>query len=135
METVTADRWLYATLTGDVTLMGLVTGVYTWPVPPTALLPYVLYQEQTATDVQPLGGSRIMVNGLWLVRVVADAYNWTSMEPIANRIDVLLQGKGGSVAQGNVWACVRERPFRMIEETSQRGQYRHLGGVYRLFVK
>ncbi|MGL4651570.1 MAG: hypothetical protein ACRC1H_19340, partial [Caldilineaceae bacterium] len=58
----------------------------------------------------------------------------------ADRIDALLQGSAGSVAAasplpaGNVWACVRETPFRLVEETAT-AQYRHLGGVYRLYVK
>lgn len=136
METLTADRWLYTTLAGDATLGGLVTGVYSWPVPPSAALPYVLFQEQSALDVTALGPHRLWVNGLWLVRVVAEARGWGgSLETAANRIDALLQAASGAVASpaGVVWACWRVQPFRLVE-TVQSRDFRHLGGIYRVYV-
>lgn len=138
METLTADRWLYATLSGDATLMALVTGVYTWPVPEGAALPYVLFQEQSARDLTALGPHRVWVDGLWLVRAVAEARSWGgNLETAANRIDALLQAASGAVVAplppGNVWACVRVQPFRLTE-TAQSRSIKHLGGIFRLYV-
>lgn len=136
METITADRWIYSLLHNDATLAALVTGVYTWPAPETGVLPYVLFQEQAATDLRQIGPARVWVNGLWLVRVVAEARGWGgAIETAANRVDALLHGAAGSVAgSGTVWGCVREQPFRLVEP-GQGGRIRHLGGIYRIFVK
>lgn len=134
MEVVTVDRWLYARLTGDATLMALVTGVYSLPAPATAVLPFVLMQEQASSDIRGVGPARIGITGTWLVRGVAETTAWTgTLETIANRIDYLLQAASGTATGGVVWACVRERPFRLIENV-QSGQYRHAGGLYTIWA-
>jgi hypothetical protein len=135
VETVTADRWITARLRNDATLMGLVTKVHQWPVPANAVLPYVLFQEQSAVDLEVLGGERVWVDGLWLVRAVAETRDWGgALEQAANRIDALLHKAAGPATGGNVWACRRVRPFRLTEDRES-GQFRHLGGLYRLYVK
>lgn len=136
METISADRWIVARLKNDATLMGLVTNVYQWPVPPEATLPYVLFQEQTPVDIRPTGKYRIGVRAQYLIRVVAEATGWGgALEQAAERLDALLDAQAGPAPDGgHVWACVREYPFRLVEPT-ERGQYRHLGGLYRLYVQ
>lgn len=134
-EVVTADKWLVQTLKTDATLMGLVTNVYTHPVQPGAQLPYVLLTEQSVGDLMALGAHRVWVNGLWVVRAIFESSSWAgNLEIAANRIDAVLHAKSGSVTGGNVWACVREQPFRLAEDNSGQS-IRHLGGIYRLLVK
>jgi hypothetical protein len=135
VETLTVDRWLYQTLTGDTTLMALVTDVHTWPVPQGAALPYVLFQEQAARDVQGMGAERLWATGSWLVRVVSESASWGGdLEAAAKRIDTLLQAQGGTVSGGTVFVCVREHPFRLVESAQSR-QFRHLGGIYRIMAR
>lgn len=134
-EVVTAEKWLVQTLKADGTLMGLVTNVYTYPIPPGTDRPYVLISEQASNDLMSLGVNRVWVNGLWVVRAVFDAAGWTgNLESAANRIDTVLHGKEGVVSGGNIWACYREQPFRLIENNGGQ-QIRHLGGLYRILVK
>ena len=134
-EIVTAETWLYTKLHGDATLLALVPGgVYTWPVPTTVTGAYVLYQMQSGVDIRGVGPSRLGVNGLWLVRVVAETLSFGgNLLTAADRIDVLLQAASGTVTAGVVWACVREEPFQLVETKDGR-QWRHLGGQYRVFV-
>ena len=40
----------------------------------------------------------------------------------------------GTPTRGTVIACVREQPFALVESLDT-GQYRHLGGIYRLWAK
>lgn len=135
METVTVDRWLYSVLHSDATLMGLATDVHGWPVPPNAVLPYVLFQEQTSRDEQGMGPTRLWVRGLWIVRAVFETRDWGgNLEAAANRIDALLHAQGGTVSSGQVFVCVREGPFRLIENVQSR-QFRHLGGYYRCIAR
>jgi len=136
VETFTADKWLYATLTGDTTLMALVTGVHTWPVLQDTPLPYVLFQEQSARDMQGMGPARIWVTGTWLVRIVAETRSWGgTLETTANRLDTLIQAASGTVTGGGrVFVCVREAPFRLVE-TVQSREFRHMGGIYRIMAR
>lgn len=135
-EIVTAETWLYTKLHGDSTLLALCTGgVFTWPVPATYSQPYVLYQMQSGMDIRGNGPTRIGVNGLWLVRAVFEALTYTgNLLSAANRIDVLLHAASGTATGGVVWACVREQPFQLVEVADGR-QFRHLGGLYRLWVQ
>ncbi|MBP8291937.1 MAG: hypothetical protein KAX65_04140 [Caldilineaceae bacterium] len=135
-EIVTAETWLYTKLHGDATLLALVPGgVYTWPVPATYSGQYVLYQMQSGVDIRGVGPSRLGVNGLWLVRVVAEALSFGgNLQTAANRLDVLLQAASGTATGGTVWSCVREQPFQLVELANGR-QFRHLGGIYRLWVQ
>lgn len=134
-EIFTAETWLYTKLHGDSTLLGLCPGgIHTWPVPTTFAGRYVLYQNQSAVDVRGMGPARIGVNGLWLVRVVDEALSFGgSLQTAADRLDVLLQAASGAVTGGNIWACVREEPFQLVELADGR-QYRHLGGIFRIFL-
>lgn len=135
-EIVTAERWLYGKLKNDATLTGLASGgVYTWPVPAGITLPYVLYQNQTGTDIRGTGATRIGVNGLWIVRAIAETYSFGgNLQSAADRIDALLHGKASAVTGGVVWACVRTEPFQLVEMADGR-QFRHLGGIYRIYVQ
>lgn len=135
-ETVTAETWLYTKLHGDSTLLASVPGgVHTWPAPANASGAYVLYQMQSGVDIRGVGPTRIGVSGLWLVRVVAETQSYTgNLLTAANRIDVLLHAASGTATGGTVWACVREQPFQ-LPETKDGRQWRHLGGIYRLWVQ
>ena len=138
-ETFTADSWLYAVLSGDATLAGLATGgIYAHFNPATSpTFPFVLYQLQApGMDTRGVGPARVMTQALYLVRGVAQANSFGgSLKSIADRIDVLLQAASGTAAGGLVLSCVREQPFALPETGPGGLQYRHLGGIYRLFVK
>lgn len=137
-ETFTADTWLYTVLS-DVTLAGYATGgIYAHVNPNTTpTFPFVLFQLQApGADVRGVGPARVMAQALYLVRGVAQANSFGgTLKSIADRIDVLLQAASGTVSGGVVVSCVREQPFALPETGPGGLQYRHLGGIYRLFVK
>lgn len=131
-----ADGWLYSVLSGDATLAGLVsTRVYGHIAPQEAAFPLVLFALQSSSDVQILGPNRIMTNMHYVVRGVTEGGSFGgTLKTMAERIDAVLQAASGTVAAGQVFACVREQPFALVE-TVQGKQYRHLGGVYRLAAR
>lgn len=134
-EVVTAERWLVQVLKADTSLMALTPRVYTMPTPQGAQVPLVLIGEVSASDLMAIGARRIWTNGLWTVRAVFESASWAgNLEAAANRIDAVLHAASGAPTGGNVWACVRERPFRLVENNGGQ-QLRHLGGIYRIFVK
>lgn len=134
METITVDTWLTSVLKADTTLMALVPNVYSFP-GTNLTYPSVVFQEQSVVDVRGVGPSRIMIDGLWLVRGIVETTTFLGLsESIANRIDFLLQAKKGTIPSGSIWGCARVRPFRLVETVLSR-QYRHLGGIYRIYAK
>lgn len=138
VETVAADQWLFGALSGDASLSALVGGrVYGHVAPQGAQMPFVLFQQQAAgADVRGVGPARIMANLLYVVRIVAESSSFGgSVQTAAGRIDAVLQAASGTVLAGTVLACVRERPFAMTETDEDGRQYRHLGGIYRMFVQ
>ena len=135
-ETLVAESWLYTVLAADTALAAVVgTRIYGYLAPPTATMPYVVYQQQAGHDVRGTGPTRIMADMLYVVRGIAETNSFTgNLETIANRIDAVLQAASGTNVRGVVVACVREQPFSLVESTSE-GQFRHLGGIYRLWAK
>lgn len=134
-ESLVAEQWLYTKLTGDSTLNTAVGGrIYAYVAPQGAALPCVVYQQQAARDVAGVGPARIMSNMVYLIKVIGQTRSFGDLETVANRIDAVLQAASGSNSRGNVWACVRDSPFAMVENT-EAGEYRHLGGIYRIFAK
>lgn len=135
MESSVIARWLYETLHGDVTLMGMVNGVYEQPAPLTSQYPMVIFSQQYETDVVT-GDShnRIMSDQSWLVRAIVEAPSYASAIDMAARIDALLEGSSGSPTGGLVIKCVRTNGFRGPEVNNGK-EYRHLGGIYRLLAQ
>lgn len=130
MELVAGDRWIFSVLNTDETLKSMISGVFSFPAPKTAGFPYVIFQDVTSTDLRGVGPIRIGLSGEWLIRAVGESNTYGgTLESIADRVDSLLQAASGS----QVWSCVRLRPFRLVETSTER-QVRHLGGFYRLWV-
>lgn len=134
-ETLVVEEWLYTVLSGDAVLSAAVGGrIYGYVAPTGAALPYVIYQQQAGRDIAGVGPARIMSTFSYIVKCVAKGNSFAGIEVAANRIDAVLQAASGSNVRGTVIACVREAPFALVESTDT-GQYRHLGGSYRLWAQ
>lgn len=135
IEVLRVDQWLYATLTGDATLVGAVgTRCYGDVAPQGAAFPYLIFNLMDGTDVMGIGTARIMVNAIYQIKVIGQVPSYALLKPIADRVDAVLQGATGSVVDGVILACTREQPIRYVEIAGET-QYRHLGGLYRVFVQ
>lgn len=133
IELARVDQWLTDTLTGDATLTGLVGGrIYNVLPPLGATYPFVVFNWQGGNDVIGVGTARIMINGLYQIKVIGQAHS--GMAPIvaiADRVDTLLQGAAGSVVDGAILACLREQPISYVDTVAGE-HFRHLGGLYRV---
>lgn len=136
-ETTRVDVWLQTVLAADATLTGLVGDqVFSELAPQDASFPRVVHQHQGSVDVRTATSSgRIMLSGLWLVRGIAATEDFRSLQAIADRVDVLLERASGSADGGLVFSCTRESPFRLLEPADGGIQYRHLGGLYRIYAQ
>lgn len=137
-ETTRVDQWLRTTLAADATLTSLVsTRIYSERAPQSATFPFVLFQFQGGSDVMGAGATRIMLDGVWVVRgvVKGNSFNQDSLKSIADRIDILLHRSSGGVADGTtVFTSTREAPFRLAEDRDG-VSYRHLGGRFRILAQ
>ena len=133
-----ADRWIYGALAADTALVAVVGArIYVdlapQTTPPTAT-PYVVWQMQSATDLMVIGGIRVWSNAVYLVRGVDKSLTWGgNSKTMADRIDAALHRASGTNVDGQVYACVREQAWRMME-VSDGVVYRHSGGIYRLYA-
>lgn len=135
LEILRVDQWLYTLLAGDAALRNWVGDrVYAYIAPPDAAFPFIVFSHQAGYDVRGVGPARIMTSLVYQVKVVGRGTSFAPFKAIADRIDQILQGASGSVVDGFILMCVRERPIAYVE-TEKGAQYCHLGGLYRIFAR
>lgn len=135
IETVRlAEEWLYSTLKNDATLSGLVSGRVIGGVGNvgTLTLPAAAWDFVASRDITSQDGL-IVIDTITQYDVVGVGVgaSWSTLTPIAERIQVLINGKAHTFAGGESLTCVRERIVQRIEEVAG-VQYRYLGGTYRI---
>lgn len=136
-ETARSRAFIWGLLSSDPTLNPLIGAgqaarVYNGVAPAGTNPPYVIMQLLSGgTDLMAVGAIRIWSDALWLIKVVVKGTSSGPIEPIVNRIDALLHAASGTVTNGVIWECVRERPFEL--PTVEDGvSYLQLGGEYRI---
>lgn len=138
-----ADQWLYETLAADDALAALVGDpkrIFADQADPGTTGLTVIFGVLSPDDVlTATGGERVMVDALYLVKAVAsqdDAEDWLGvLRDAARRIDAVLHKAAGTAAGGFVFSCIRQRPFRLVENDEAGVQHRHRGGEYRLLIQ
>lgn len=132
-EIVRAQEWLRATLNTAPAVSG--GRIFPDVAPQGAEPPYTVFQYQGGGDLMESGAARVWSSLLFLVRVI-DKTNTigAALRTAADEIDARLHDKSGTTADGRVVSCVRTEPFQLAE-VDQGVQYRHLGGIYRLYVQ
>lgn len=140
-ESARIRSWLFQTITTDGPLLALTPTIgerlYNGVAPAAAAYPFGVMQLLSGgNDLLGVGGVRIWADTLWLIKVVQKSKNASvpatgSIEPIVNRIDALLHAKSGTVTNGVIWECVRERPFELPTVENGVG-YVQLGAEWRI---
>ena len=139
-EIVDLETWYYATLHADNGAGGvdtLVAGrIFTDEAPAGAAYPMVVLSAQApGIDVVSIGPYRVMVNTLYWIRVVGKGASKKALEPIADRIDLLLQAAGGTSGSFRVLMVNREQQPALPPATVDGIRYVQLGGLYRAYIQ
>lgn len=136
-EDLHTAEWIVATIEGDATIMGDISGAYFGVIPSDVDLPAVRFHVQAPQDVRGVGtpAQRIMTRLDWLIAVVTEGRGLAQLVPIADRLDTLFDNVNGETATLQVLSCVRLEPFSMPEEEDTPVGYRHAGGLYRTIVQ
>lgn len=135
---MTAERWLYAKLSGDTGSGGIVplvsTRIYNGAAAQGAAYPLIVYQSLSGVDVQGVGSTFIMENEIFSVKAITQAQTYATVETIANRINYLLHLASGTASGGIVLACVRLYVDKM--ETIDAGmQYKTIIQRFRIYTQ
>lgn len=133
-------QWLKAKLSADSTITAAcadgANGIHWSKVTPKGHFPAVVFNFQGGSDIRGAGPLRIGVNGVWIVKAVVAGRDALLAQPLADRIDTLLQASSGSADGASIFACVRDAPFYMDEhDADTRQDYQHLGGRYRVLAQ
>lgn len=130
------DAWVVAQLSSTVGVTNLVgSRIYNQYAPTNADYPFIIFQQQTLRDVRGVGGVRIMVDSLYVVKGISQGNDFAQLGVLATAIDTALNiPPGGSVTGGYVMASVREEPFALTEVEDGK-QFRHMGGIYRIHAQ
>lgn len=135
-ETVLADKWIYAKITGDASSAAIVsTRVYADQAPENPTYPIIVYNYQAGFDTRGNGICRIQSNPLYQIKVVCRGAPSASVRTLVNRIDTLFQEAVAEVSESYVFSSRREMPLRYIEpERDSSHFFTHVGGLFRLVV-
>jgi hypothetical protein len=137
-EEVATQTWLQAYLAADATLGGLVNGVWIHSVPKTQPLPVVKIDRQDASDLYVIGLFRVWDDLLFLVRgavhwVGSGQQDWTGVQAIADRLDVLLHKHSETTQQYGVSVdCFREQSYIDEQPVADGSLILYCGGMYRI---
>ncbi len=136
-ETAQAYNWVGSTMAADSTLVAAATGgIYREYAPVDTVAPFVIVQQQVATDVLTVNGIRLFVSILLQIKMLGPSGiggNYAALVIGADRIDALFKsvrsvGLGGT---GGVLCCYREQSLAYSELIN--GQpWSHLGGLYHI---
>ena len=129
-ETPRAENWLFLTLAAAIPTVI----AYSTIAPEGVAQPFIVYSQQSPSDLMGVGPARIWASFLYLVKVSGQINSYLPLKATADAIDTALHGASGTVADGAILDCIRERPFSLVEVTNG-VEWRHLGGLYRLKVQ
>lgn len=121
---------LYAALTGDASLMALVSAVYHRRAPEATSGVWLVYAQEGATDSYTKGGRRI-VSATYMVKALAEGEDNTGAVAALDRVDAILTD--GAWYAG-LMVCRRSSRFE-YDEIDNGTPYQHVGGRWRVQVE
>ena len=137
-ESLLIDKWLYDTLSTNATIItdtvihqGSTFHIYEG-VAPASLnqARWVVWQMQSARDIRAVGGIRMLVECVYIVKVITTGSGY-SVKPLVDAIDTAMDRKQIVTGYVRIEECIRDGPFR-LNETRGDITYRQRGGVYRI---
>jgi hypothetical protein len=133
-----AAEWIYAALKANTTLCGVIGGtaaprIYHEIIPQSADLPSVVYQMMTSIDENAIGARGPTVQQ-WQVKGVAQGQTYNALRTVADQIDVALHRVHGTATTAGIVTASERIEEVMYGEASDGREYRHLGGIYRIYA-
>lgn len=134
MNAVSAAIW--SQLKGGTALTALLgggtagTAIYEDHAPASAIMPYVVFNQQASTWEQTMGASRL-VDVIYQVKAVSGSAYPQEASAIDTQIDALLHNATLTVTGYGVLACTRQSDIQYSEVAADQ-TFQHCGGLYRV---
>lgn len=131
------DRWVEARLEAhtdfNTAYAGLTDRIFDRYAPTGTPYPFIVYQDQSPVrDIRGVGTARVMVESLYIVKVIAQVKTYAPLRVVAHEIDqAMTVGESEAIADGVLITSIRQEGFGMVEVEDGK-QYRHLGGMFRI---
>ncbi len=130
-----AGSAIFVQLTGGTALTNLLhdgtAGVFEYLASDDAGLPYVIFQEQSATWDCSMGEQARLVSVVYLVKAVSGSAWPQEADAIDAQIDARLHDASLSAAGYGLLRCVRESDIK-YQEADGSQVFNHAGGLYRV---
>ena len=129
------DEWLYDVFSSNETVYNTVGGrIYGEMAPQGSSFPLVLFAFLGGAD-KVITFSARFTNAIYLIRAVGRGSSFDSIEPLADRLDILLGNavptNGVVVRDIRIASCNREQPHQRKDFTDGVATV-YLGGFYRI---
>lgn len=128
------DEWMYALFANNASINALVNGrIYGDMAPQGATYPLVLFAFLGGADKVLTFRSRF-TNAIYLVRAVGRGSSFNTIEPLADRLDIVLgtvPDNGTVVRDIRIASCTREQPHQRKDMENGVATV-YLGGFYRV---
>lgn len=134
-DTSAVDAAVLAALSGDATLLALMTDGVFWDVAPNGLTKFVIVSQVAHEDENAFSG-RTFESILYLVKAVDRSAAGSDVKTAAARIDTLLQDVALTIT-GYAHSLTRrlERVrYTEVDDIDLNIRWQHRGGRYELFV-
>lgn len=129
------EPWIYQSISGDQELVDSIYGLdhismtLSLDEPP---VPYVHVSLSDSRDIMGVGGRRIAVDALYLIKVVDATASWDDLKVASGRINALFNRPGEvfTLPNGSL-TSIRDRIIQYPEKV-EGIQFRHIGGIWRI---
>jgi hypothetical protein len=116
IEAQQVAAFVYDRLVADAQIASMLGGrVYRDLVPSAATLPAATITLVSATDTNTIGADRVLETVLLDVRVIGEGSSYAPVNPIADRIDAVLQNAGGARGAVHVVELRRDQVQAYLE--------------------
>lgn len=131
-----ADDFIVDTLTGDATLMALISGVWSERnVPQGTDTPYIVFGYRGGSLLRVVGTVRYWHDLVYDIKAVGVATAYNALVTIANRIDTLLELAQGAADGGTIVVSEFEGAVPVVEAEEGGVVYENITHRYRLKVQ
>lgn len=135
LELIAMDDWIVSTLSSASDVTDIVgTRIFSEQMPKDVKFPYVIFNTMATNDALTQDQVTVLVMADYQIKGVDRASSYNTLAPLSAAIYAALHRQGGTVTDGYIHRCSRQRTIK-YPEVRENVHYRHLGGMYRLWVE
>jgi len=128
------EQAIWQRLTGDATLMAVITGIYNVAAPERAVYPFAIFQLVAANDSYTFR-KRVATQYLYQLRIAGEGLDKEPLLDALERADVLLTLQVFNLGGAKAARIVRETRLPDMSDMVEGKMYVQVGSSYRIWVR